>query len=124
MQYDPAFRLPFSLTQIAAELEGTKQKGGAVEGLANTARRYADECKRRDRGGELRMRAFNVLLKASSTPIRTPPVEVVSGVAREQANFSIYTRRCCLQLARSLKPSQERRWRSPMTPAITWTGSL
>jgi hypothetical protein len=60
MQHDPPFRLQFSLPQIAAELEGTTQKGGEVEGLANAARQCANEFKRGEAGGKLRMRAFNV----------------------------------------------------------------
>jgi hypothetical protein len=51
MHHDPAFRLMHDPHATACELDG----------LAQMARRYADECKSADRGGPSTMRAFKVL---------------------------------------------------------------
>lgn len=51
MQHDPAFRLIHDPHATAFELDG----------LAEAARRHADECKSADSGGPSRMRAFTVL---------------------------------------------------------------
>lgn len=51
MHHDPAFRLAHDPRSTAIELDG----------LAEASRRHADECKRADRGGRPRMRAFEAL---------------------------------------------------------------
>lgn len=51
MQYDPPFSLMHDPRATAFELDG----------LANAARRHADECKLADPGGQPRMRAFEAL---------------------------------------------------------------
>lgn len=53
MQHDPACRLMHDPHSTAFELNG----------LAEAARRHADECKRADRGGQSRMRALEAFAK-------------------------------------------------------------